>query len=291
MHFKISFIFFINFTLLACGGSSNSETTPQTQVTTPQIQKEQPLYGHLSFNLNQTEKRHLFLSPEISYLYDNTSSETPPTELVCVSNDPLEIFTDTLTTQTLIFNCDGRSETRVYLTLDVGTEVQLTYDGILSESLAIEFEDIVELDNPQIKALGLMSSMLNITERAITEHYSKDFFMGTFTRTANGPRLFKFIIRSIDWLENGNCTVGYEYDTRIDFIQVNTINETANLLPYGIVEQPSTGTCENAILPMPTSPQLGYTLQADMYTLSDESFFIALKQGNEFLSVGRLLKN
>jgi hypothetical protein len=280
-------IFILLIFLSSCGGGTQSQTPaelPETPSTTqPSLPTETLIYGHFDIVLEDNIKRSIFLGPNNSFLYSNVSNNNPPTELICQTSNTLEPFTTILKTQTLIFDCLGSSENGIIITLELEDSLQITYEADITESMDVLLDDIVKLDTPKLK--DSVPTVQGITDRSRTENYIRDIFLAS-TSSDNTGRYF-VIIRSIDKITEGRCTVGYEYDFSVKSISVNDLNETAYLYPKQIREQPSLGTCEDQVLPMPRI-DLMYTLFAQIYSLEDNSFFIVIDNSN-FLTMGKLI--
>lgn len=276
--------------LTGCGGGSENQSsvvTPETPVTTPTPTppRETEVFGHLDIVMEQNEKRSLFLGPEQSYLYNNVSNDSPPSELMCETSNNIEAFTADLVTQTLIFNCIGGYEGSVIITLELNDSLTVTYDGDITETVNVELDDIVRLTTPKLKE-SLPSVQLQ-SDRSRTGNYVRDFFLAS--TSSDGSGRYFVIIRSIDRINNGLCTTGHRYDASIESVEENTIYETSPLYPVGVWEEPSDSSCNNAILPM-TPVKFLLTLNAKFFSLDDDSVFIVM-DGFEFFTMDRVFIN
>jgi len=148
----IAFLFFL---MVSCSVGPESIAPPHisTPAASP-VAVNAPVYGLL--NLSNPEIT-LLLTKNCSYLFSAANNNTvPPSELMCTTEEVFEEFSDTLTDQTLNFNCSNTHTNNQSIIAELeGDSINLKYIDGSEHDHTIELADIIKPESPNFfKIIG-----------------------------------------------------------------------------------------------------------------------------------------
>jgi len=262
------------FLIVSCGGSE-STTPPPITTTPPPVIITTPVYGLL--NLSNPEVT-LVITEDRSYLFSAANNNTvPPSELMCTTEESFEEFSDTLTNQTLNFNCSGTNTVDQSIVAELeGENLNLKYIDGSEHDQIIELADIIKLELPNFSNVAWEYST----------RVRNDINISRFIVVNSGSILTNFNIFSRDWPIGGDCLTSRQYRVYEPIFEVNQTYESILANYSGSSFLPSQTYCNKRTLPMP-SP--GEPIAARFYTLENGSYFLSMEQDN-FVTMGVISK-
>lgn len=271
-------------TITACGGGSNSEQT--AEVVTPPEVVTTPVYGLFDMVLPSNKTRTIFLDKERSYIFSVAENDFPVTELMCLSEETLQDFSETLTSQTLNFTCSGSSIQPISLTISFDDKLSIKYIHDIEFDYELPLDDLVNIDTPNFryKTRNYLNPVRNDID--ISRYiYANPRYS---SRTPESSYI-EFNIFSRDWPIGGDCIISKKFRiTDMSSITVNDTYEYASFPHSGVDWNPSNGIgCTGKVLPMPASYS---DLDTRIYTLIDGSYFIVFEQ-QSFITMARFYES
>jgi hypothetical protein len=261
------------YSIFSCGGGSGSETSPPPEVIPPPVVTT-PVYGLFDMVLPSNETRTIFLDEERSYIFSVAENNYPVSELMCVSEETLQEFSETLTAQTLNFTCRGSSNQPISLTIGVTENFSVKYIHDIEFNYELPLDDIVKRTTPNFSKLSSSSYTAPIRD---------DINISRFISTTSSMNYV--YIYSRDWPVGGNCMAGKVFRlTESSSIITNDTNEYVSIPYLSTTFNTPTSGCSQRVLPIPSS---GENLDTHIYTLEDGSFFMVFEQ-QYFITMARL---
>jgi hypothetical protein len=267
------------FLIVSCGGGSESPlpiTTnppPISTLTPPPAAIKTSVYGVLTLSNPEVT---LVLTENRSYLFSVANNLLPPEELMCTSDESFEEFSDTLSSQTLNFNCSGTSTINQSIVVElVNDTLELKYFDDSQHDHTIELADIIKLESPNFS---------NIEGGNYTTRVRDDINVSRYLLVSpRPPNYIEFAIFSRDWPLGGDCLTSFAY--RVPESPTFEVNQTYEsiLVNYSSTRISNSSTyCDSRTLTMPLR---GEPIAARFYTLENGSYFLSIEQDN-FITMG-----
>jgi len=274
--FRSALCLFLLCVLFSCGGGSSPEPIPPVVIPPPTVVVTTPIYGLFNMVLPSNETRTILFDKKRSYIFSIAKNELPVSELMCVSEEQLQEFSETLTAQTLNFVCSGSSIQDISITINFDDNVSIKYIHDTEFDYELSLDDITKISTPNFRNLSSSDYLTPVRDDINISRY--------IVASPRIPTYIDFAIFSRDWPIGGNCLASMMFRiTDLPSLIINETNEYASI-PYvqSPITPPSSG-CSQKVLPMPSSLE---DLDTYIYTLEDGSFFIAFEQ-QYFITMGR----
>ncbi|MFT5757751.1 MAG: hypothetical protein ACI9LM_002487 [Alteromonadaceae bacterium] len=268
--------------LMACGGGSgSSEISPPDivpPVVAPPAEPTISVYGLYEISIVGSEVMHMLLTKERSYLFSIASNTIPPTEQMCVSNEPLLAFSENLSVQTLLYNCTKTEESSITTVIELNKDiVTVDYSPEKMIKTTIPLANVIKLTTPHFSALTSGSYKtpvrkdINISRLIAASSRSTNIWVNVASRDIPmGGQCHDSLIFEINDLSSVEITDSYE---RVS-------------IPYRSTDTQLGNNCDNSLLPNPSRIE---NIDVHFYTLSNGKYFAVIEQ-NTFITMGILYK-
>ncbi|NQZ79947.1 MAG: hypothetical protein HRT52_02910 [Colwellia sp.] len=276
----------LTLSIVSCGGGGNSDSnviSPPEDVVpppieTPPAEPESSVYGLYEISVVDSEVMHLLLTAERSYIFSVANNHFPPAEQMCLSNEELSVFSESLLVQTLLFNCTDDEESSITVVIELNNEtVTIDYGVNTMIKTVMPLANVIQITTPNFSKLTTGSystpirNDINISRLIAASSRENNIWLNVSSRdTPIGGQCRDSLIFEIDDLSSVQITSTYE---RVS-------------IPYRSTDSLVGGNCTRSLLPNPSRTE---NIDVYFYTLANDSYFTVIEQ-NTFITMGILFK-
>jgi len=275
----------LTLSIVSCGGGGNSDSNviapPEDivpPVETPTVEPTNSVYGLYEISVVDSEVMHMLLTAERSYIFSAANNFYPPAEQMCLSSEPLAAFSESLSVQTLLFNCTDDEESSITAVIELDSEtVTIDYDVNTMIKTVTPLANVIQITPPHFSKLTtgsyrtVIRNDINISRLIAASSRENNIWLNVESRdTPIGGQCRDSLIFEIDDLSSVKITNTYE---RVS-------------IPYRSADSLVGSNCTRSLLPNPSRTE---NIDVHFYTLANDSYFTVIEQ-NTFITMGILLK-
>jgi len=276
-------LIWLAFFMVGCGGSSSDKpviTIPDVPpvLVDPPVDPASIVYGLYEISLVNGDVMQMLLTNERSYIFSVAKNTLPPKEQMCLTNEALLEFSESLPIQTLNFNCSDDEESSINAIIELKDGlITVDYNSEKISNTTIPLTGIVQITTPHFSKL---------TSGSYKTPIRNDINVSRLIAASSREDNIWVNVASRDIPIGGQCHDSLIFEINdLSSVEITNTYERVSI-PYRSTDTLPVNNCVGSLLPNPSQVE---NIDVHFYTLANGRYFTVIEQ-NSFITMGVLYK-